>query len=91
VSLGLVAALRLGVARGVTPPALLERVVALGRQLGLPVELARQDLERATRLLGHDKKRAGATVRFVFAHAPGDVRTEPLELRELERVVPSLA
>jgi shikimate kinase/3-dehydroquinate synthase len=83
VSLGLVAALRLGVALGKTPHELAERTLSLLRRLGLPASLAGQPLAEAAALLGHDKKRAGSAVKFVFAHALGGVETQSMPLSEL--------
>lgn len=91
VSLGLVAALRLGQKKGHTPPELCERVLQLLQRLGLPHGLSAADLKKSTALLGHDKKRAGDQIRFVYARAAGDVFTEMLALAELERVAPELA
>src|SRR5690606_35817590 len=65
VSLGLVAACRLGEQIGQTPAELSERVVRLLGSLGLPVDVASEPLEDAARLIGHDKKRAGSKLRFV--------------------------
>ncbi|MEZ4228688.1 MAG: 3-dehydroquinate synthase [Polyangiaceae bacterium] len=80
ISLGLVAALRLGTRLGHTPSELTARIEDLLKQLGLPTDLARHELPRASSLLGHDKKRAGDRVRFVFARDVGDVFTEHLAL-----------
>ncbi|HEY0466113.1 MAG TPA: 3-dehydroquinate synthase [Polyangiaceae bacterium] len=91
VSLGLVAALRLGEALGLTPRDLTERTLALLRRLGLPASLAGQPLAAAVDLLGHDKKRAGSTVKFVFARALGRVETQSLALSELRTRVLQLA
>jgi len=91
VSLGLVAALRLGEALGQTPKELTERTLALLRRLGLPASLEGQPLEAAAGLLGHDKKRGGAEVRFVVARGVGQVDTMPLPLDELRRRVLALA
>lgn len=91
VSLGLVAALRLGEKKGHTPRALTERILALLRTLGLPHHLGRDALEKSTSLLAHDKKRAGASIRFVYARGPGDVFTESISLKELIDVTPELA
>lgn len=90
VSLGLVAALRLGARRGVTPPGLEQRVTQLLKNLGLPVDLASEPLEAAARVVGHDKKRAGKKLKFVFAHDIGDVRIEELDLAELRAEIPRL-
>jgi len=91
VSLGLVAALRLGEALGRTPPELGERTLTLLRRLGLPASLAGQPLAEAANLLGHDKKRAGSSVKFVFARALGQVETQSIALSELRTRVLELA
>jgi shikimate kinase / 3-dehydroquinate synthase len=91
VSLGLVAALRLGTQLGRTPEELTRRVERLLGTLGLPRELSRGDLTEAATLVGRDKKRAGKNVTFVFARAVGDVFREPVALSELERLSPGLA
>lgn len=91
VSLGLVAALRLGVLMGRTPPALRDRVVTLLARLNLPHQFDKELLDAAVPLLGRDKKRAGTKINFIFAHGPGDVRVEPIELAELAASSPQLA
>ena len=83
VSLGLVAALRMGVRLGVTPESLSERVVRLLERLELPTNLWAHDLAGASELLGHDKKRAGDRLRFVVARDVGRVETISLDLGEL--------
>lgn len=70
VAVGMRAALALGVAMGVTPPALAPRVERLLDGLGLPSR-ARVDAERAAQALGRDKKRDGGTMRFVLATGEG--------------------
>jgi shikimate kinase / 3-dehydroquinate synthase len=90
VSLGLVAALRLGEHLGHTPSSLTGRVVALLGRLGLPSRLDRAELTGATALIGRDKKRAGANMTFVFTRAVGDVFRETVPLGELERLAPEL-
>jgi 3-dehydroquinate synthetase len=91
VSLGLVAALRLGEKKGQTPAELTERVLRLLKKLRLPHHLTREDLGESTQLIGHDKKRAGSSVRFVYARGVGDVVTEAIDLEELVRLTPDLA
>lgn len=91
VSLGLVAALEIGIALGETPPALRDRVVALLRTLGLPVDLSQEPLALAADLLGHDKKRAGAELTFIVARAPGQVERRRVAVRELRDRVLALA
>ncbi len=83
VSLGLVAALRIGERRGVTPTDLTRRLVALLERAGLPTDLGQQDLRAAGGLIGHDKKRAGDGIRFVLTSAPGAVVVERLSLSEV--------
>jgi shikimate kinase / 3-dehydroquinate synthase len=91
VSLGLVAALRIGQTLGHTPAALGERVTRLLGELGLPVDLSREPLREAAELLGHDKKRAGKHLKFVVAYEPGRVDTVELELSELRTLTHQLA
>lgn len=91
ISLGLVAALRLGQKKGHTSAELTRRVLGLLKTLKLPHHLATEDLKKSTGLLSHDKKRAGDSVRFVYARAPGDVFTETIGLSDLAALAPSLA
>lgn len=84
VSLGLVAALRIGERLGLTDRSLVERCILVLRVLGLPVELGSQPLAKAVDLLGHDKKRAGAQVRFVVARSLGRVELLDLALDDLK-------
>ena len=83
VSLGLVAACRIGESVGGTPAGLSTRVTTLLSRLGLPTDLGSRDLAGASALIGHDKKRAGNKVRFVVVRQPGHVETVPLELEQL--------
>jgi shikimate kinase/3-dehydroquinate synthase len=91
VSLGLVAALRIGVTLGLTPPELARRTEALLARLGLPTAIESEPLDEAARLLGHDKKRAGAKLRFVAAKAVGEVESVELELAKLQELTRNLA
>jgi shikimate kinase/3-dehydroquinate synthase len=91
ISLGLVAALRLGVLRGATPSALETRVIRLLTTLGLPTDLSRQPMLEAAELLAHDKKRAGKKLRFVFALDAGRVEATEIDLAELHDSVRKLA
>jgi 3-dehydroquinate synthase len=90
VSLGLVAALRLGEALAETPKSLTERIVGLLGALGLPVDLGREPLGEAAKLVGLDKKRSGSSIRFVLAQEPGKVVLRDLPLADLERLAQSL-
>jgi shikimate kinase / 3-dehydroquinate synthase len=73
VSLGLVAALRIGVALGVTDRNLASQVEQLLRRLDLPVDLDQEPLDRAMRWVGYDKKRQAGALRLVLVRAPGSV------------------
>ncbi len=90
VSLGLVAALRLGVLRGQTPRELELRVTQLLANLGLPTDLSQEPLSDAADLIAHDKKKAGKKLRFVFAREAGRVETQDLDLAELSAAVRGL-
>jgi shikimate kinase/3-dehydroquinate synthase len=88
VALGLVAALRVGVALGVTDGELARDVVAILRRLGLPVDLDGEPLHEALRWVSYDKKRQGSTLRMVLVRAPGQVdivRVAPADLPGLLR------
>jgi shikimate kinase / 3-dehydroquinate synthase len=90
VSLGMVAALRLGVRLGWTGVEVARRIEGLLVGLGLPVGLKGQELEAAAELLGHDKKRAGSSIRVVFARAVGEVSVERMGLQDLREAVRTL-
>jgi len=90
VSLGLVAAMKLGAHFGVTDAALVRRVVDLLMRLGLPTDLTNQPLARAAELLGHDKKRGGKSVRFILSAKPGDFVFRDIPLVELQALTARL-
>jgi shikimate kinase/3-dehydroquinate synthase len=87
VALGMVAALRVGVAEGVTPPDLAERVTRLLARLGLPVDLDAQPLAAALPLVALDKKRRRGAIRFVLLHALGDARVREIEPSKLASIL----
>jgi shikimate kinase/3-dehydroquinate synthase len=91
VSIGLVAALRLGRRTGQTASEVEARTIRLLRKLGLPIDLPKEELEKASELLGHDKKRHGSSIRFVYVHDIGDVRAERVVLEDLREAVIGLA
>jgi shikimate kinase / 3-dehydroquinate synthase len=91
VSLGLVAALRLGEALGQTAPDLSRRTIELLKRLGLPSTLDATSLRAAADLIGHDKKRAGSSLRFVFARELGKVESLSIALKDLHARVIALA
>jgi 3-dehydroquinate synthase len=74
VSLGMMAALTLGVARGQTPPALVERARRLLAGLGLPVDFQERLTPDALARITVDKKRRGGAIKFVFCPAAGETR-----------------
>ncbi|MEN9577024.1 MAG: 3-dehydroquinate synthase [Pseudomonadota bacterium] len=91
VSLGLVAAMRVGVRLGHTPLELEARVTRLLSALGLPTDLSTQPLASAAGLLANDKKRGGAHVQFVLATEPGQIRFQKLALDQLQQITSTLA
>lgn len=90
VSLGLVAALRIGEKLGQTERALSDRVIRLLGRLGLPTNLAGEPLQKAAEHIGHDKKRSGKRLRFVVAREPGRVEMLDVDLTELRSLAVSL-
>jgi 3-dehydroquinate synthetase len=91
VSLGLVAAVRIGHELGHTPKELVERTERLLVGLSMQTAIEKEPLAEAAELIGHDKKRAGSKVNFVFARGIGDVFTSPLELAQLRDLTRGLA
>jgi shikimate kinase / 3-dehydroquinate synthase len=91
ISLGLVAALRIGERLGATPADLARRTIELLHALGLPTKLEDQGLAAAAELIGHDKKRAGNRLRFVVARDVGQVDLHDIGLPELRDHTRALA
>jgi 3-dehydroquinate synthase len=87
VALGMMAALALGQARGVTEPALAPRVSALLRQVGLPVDVAGRLGPAVLERMEVDKKRRGDGVQFIFVPHLGAAVVEEIPLDELKRQV----
>jgi 3-dehydroquinate synthetase len=87
VSLGMVAALALGVTQGVTPPALAERVRRLLALLGLPVDVENRLTPEVLGRIDVDKKRRGESVRFIFVSAPGTAVMRDLPLGDVRRLL----
>jgi 3-dehydroquinate synthase len=83
VSLGMIAALSLGAARGETPPELVERAKAVLARLGLPVDLEGRLTPDVLARIGVDKKRAGRAIKFVFCPAPGQTRLVDVRPEEI--------
>jgi 3-dehydroquinate synthase len=72
VSLGMVAALALGEARGVTAPGLRARTQALLARLSLPIDVRSRLTAEVLDRIEVDKKRRSDAVRFVFVPRPGE-------------------
>jgi 3-dehydroquinate synthetase len=70
----MVAALDLGVALGISAPALADRARGLLTRLGLPIDYERRFDAQAQAGIAVDKKRRGSTIRFVLVPAPGETR-----------------
>ncbi len=83
VSLGMVAALSFGAARGITPPALVERARRVLSAVGLPIDVERRLDAGVLARVSVDKKRRAGKIRFVFVPAPGETRLEDVTADEL--------
>ncbi|MBX3013103.1 MAG: 3-dehydroquinate synthase [Caldilineaceae bacterium] len=73
VAVGMVAATHMAAAIGRCDATLVTRVRAVLERVGLPVQLTGYDPEEVLAAMGHDKKRAGKTLRFVIPQGLGDV------------------
>lgn len=72
VAIGMVLAVRIGVALGVTDPALAAEVETLLQRLGLPTMIPSElTVDELVDALKHDKKAEGQGVRFVLLERPG--------------------
>ena len=89
VSLGMIAALAYGIARGVSDPPLRPRATRLLASLGLPVDVARRISPAVLARIEVDKKRRGDRVGFVFVPRAGEARVEDVTLEELRRDLPA--
>jgi len=85
VSLGMIAALALGVARGVTEPGLLARTTALLACLGLPVDVKHRLAADVLDRMEVDKKRVSDAVRFVLVPRPGEAIIQGIAFGELKQ------
>lgn len=83
ISLGMMAALTLGMSLGRTPPRLAARTRALLEGLGLPVDFEHRLDAAVLARIDVDKKRRSGSVRFVFVTAPGCAELRDLPLAEL--------
>jgi shikimate kinase/3-dehydroquinate synthase len=87
VSLGLVAALRIGVALSVTDRDLAAEVEQLLTRLGLPTDLDAEPLSQAMRWVAYDKKRQGGNLRMVLVRAPGAVEIARVAAADLPKLL----
>jgi shikimate kinase/3-dehydroquinate synthase len=83
VSLGLCAALRVGVALGVTSRELASQIEHVLARLLLPVDLDREPLTEALRWVGYDKKRNAGALQFVLVRAPGSLEIARISAADL--------
>jgi 3-dehydroquinate synthase len=83
VSLGMIAALSFGVARGITPAPLLARARQVLSGVGLPVDVERRLDAAVLARVGVDKKRRAGKIRFVFCPAAGETRLEDVTADDL--------
>ena len=87
VSLGMVAALALGEARGVTVPGLRARTEVLLARLSLPTDLRGRLTAQVLDRIEVDKKRRSDAVRFVFVPKPGDAVLVDIPLSEAKQQI----
>jgi 3-dehydroquinate synthase len=87
VSLGMIAALALGKARGVTEPGLAERTAALLTRLSLPVDVKPRLSAEVLGRIEVDKKRRTDAVRFVLVPRPGEASLCDIPLQELKQQI----
>jgi 3-dehydroquinate synthase len=90
VSLGMMAALALGQARGVTDATLAPRTATLLRRLGLPVDVAGRITPQVLARVEVDKKRRADNVQFIFVPRLGHSVVEEIALEDLRRQVTAL-
>ncbi len=81
VAAGMNWAAQLGVAAGVTPPDVVEPIVALTGKFGLPADIP-CDWDTMTEAVGLDKKRTGDSITLIFLSRLG--RTAPTKLKKEE-------
>jgi 3-dehydroquinate synthase len=87
VSLGMVAALALGEARGVTAPGLRAQTQTLLARLSLPVDVRSRLTPEVLDRIEVDKKRRSDAVRFVFVTKPGDAVLVDLPLKDAKQEI----
>ena len=83
VSLGMVAAANLSESKGLLTPEEKQRIVALIKNMGLPVEM-KTDKEKVLDAMKRDKKREGDSIHFVLLDGIGKAVIENITIKELE-------
>jgi 3-dehydroquinate synthase len=83
VSLGMVAALSFGVARGITPAPLVDRARRVLAAVGLPIDVERRLDAAVLARVSVDKKRRGGQIRFVFCPEAGATRFEDVTAEQI--------
>ena len=86
ISLGMVAAARLGEELTNFPSTDKERLVQLLQQIGLPVQL-NIDWEAVLQLIRLDKKRRGDEIHFILPKAIGEAVIQPIPLMQLSDLI----
>lgn len=86
VSIGMAAAARLSVARGLISKEEAERLESLLRRFGLPVRMD-VDIDLVVDAVRRDKKREGDSLHFVLLDGIGSARIVELPIREIEEVL----
>jgi len=87
VGLGMLAALAVGEARGVTARGLAARTRALLERLGLPTDVKARLSAEVLERIEVDKKRRSDKVRFVFVPKPGEATLHDIPLTELKQQI----
>ncbi len=90
VSLGMIAALALGEARGISAPGLQHRAESVLSRLGLPIDVKSHLSPATLARMEVDKKRRSDGVRFVLVPEPGQANLCDLPLEELKRQIANL-
>ena len=90
VSLGMVAALKIGADLGVNSPDLVERTGQTLQRFGLPVDVNGRFDDGAMERLLVDKKRQGDAVNFILVPKPGTAEIRSLGFDQLRSLVKSL-
>ncbi len=85
VSLGLVIAGKLSVARGLLAQEELDRIINLLKALELPTEIPGSKNE-IIEALDQDKKREGSSIHFILMKGIGQVSIESIEIDELKKI-----